>query len=45
MIRIEYNGNLFEFDSDKGLFSPTKIDLGTLAKLSKVEFHKNDNGN
>lgn len=42
MIRMEHNGNLFEFDSDKGLFSPTKIDEGTLAMLSKVEFHEND---
>jgi 16S rRNA (guanine1207-N2)-methyltransferase len=39
---MEYDGYLLEFDTDKRLFSPSKIDIGTLAMLSKVEFHGND---
>lgn len=42
MITMEYKGHLLEFDTDKRLFSPSKIDIGTLAMLSKVEFYGND---
>jgi len=42
MIRIELNKHIMEFDSGKDFFSPSKIDSGTLAMLSKVEFQAND---
>ena len=42
MIRADINGVCFELESHPDLFSPRRIDAGTLAMLSCVEFAEND---
>lgn len=42
MITINYNGNWLEFETEKSLFSPKKVDRGTLAMLSQANFQEGD---
>jgi 16S rRNA (guanine1207-N2)-methyltransferase len=42
MIETTINGIKLEFKTDRMLFSPKRIDKGTLAMLSVVEFAEND---
>ena len=42
MIEIEIKNTPLKFESDSMLFSPTAIDIGTLAMLSTIEFSQGD---
>lgn len=42
MITINQNGKLLEFQTEQTLFSPKKVDKGTLAMLSQIDFLDGD---
>lgn len=42
MITTIIKGLELQFDTSDGVFSPSAIDMGTLAMLSEAEFHQND---
>lgn len=42
MITINQNGKLLEFQTEQTLFSPKKVDKGTLAMLSQTDFLEGD---
>lgn len=42
MITINHNEQLLEFETEPELFSPRKIDAGTLAMLSQIDFLKEE---
>lgn len=42
MITINQNGKLLEFQTQQSLFSPKKVDQGTLAMLSQTDFLEGD---
>lgn len=42
MITINQNGTILEFQTEKSLFSPKKVDQGTLAMLSQTDFSEGD---
>lgn len=42
LITFNYNGKRLEFETEQTLFSPKKIDTGTLAMLSQIDIQKGD---